>query len=672
MIVVKFWATEYIKSAARNLRPTLVVAGSRIRTTHHDTGAGHITPATAISQQLARQAPSAGVDFHPVLAQTGPAGTPEFRDHTGKTIPPPRGPALTPDVAFTTGFGNVRGSRWTPLIEPGHAKDMPEIVAKRTYDGVPDMDPGRSAADIAKLAPAATLRPGVAAAAIDAEFGNKVRFGLGHDQPGTAFGTEASPYLTNDAIAAAHSAAKESPEAGNRIILTALAKSDPEVAKRFLAHIKDPKTPSVFISGSGRGDYTYSRALALAKQNPKRPIVVALGPHGEAMQKALGPLPPNVFPLRGSIPQATYMAMRGGVKANLGATSAAEYAEQLALPSRNLVLGSPAALKYVEAGRIHGKWPESLAQQHSDVDLASWNRGQIQHARETKPVGFRVVDDPRELESTLQDTLATDSDASIRTRASEALRKSQLARENLADFLLRQTHDQWKKTSSWQDVKRVSSRTAAPALAFMPVGALVGSAAGVAAESVKEDPEYLGALGRGAAIGALGGAGMGAAASLKSAGRLTNPRQLGDFALRGALAGGLIGGAGTAITQSLEGEVEPLSVLTGAAAGAATGAGALAGLAAWHGRGGVPQTTVSPAHPHVAAWQTSLEHPAKATPSEAWNTAVGPEVPPVVQPNVDDELARELATAQQEETARAHRVNAVRASLEGRGNVLGN
>jgi hypothetical protein len=539
------------------------------------------------------------VDYRTYIFNYHPTKGDWWEDEAGNKIEAPSGKWLTPDLAYTTGFAPVPGSQAYVNIDSEVRKLMPTVIPRRLIHGVPDMEPRASISELVQYVPGGILHPAGAAEFINRFYADSVRYGYGARQPSSLLALEHSPYLTNAALLGLIASHRASPEAAAALIKGHIGKTDPGAASQLHRMLGSGGPAPVLITGSGRGDYTLSRAVAAARQNTDRPIIAALGAHGEQLASLYGELPNNVFPIKGSIPQKDYMILRGGM-INLPPTSGAEYSEMLANRSAAAIVPDASLYKRQEAAAFGSRMPPDLRAAHSGVNLPVWNRGQVAHALNDKPYGVLPIHRPEEIEKTIQQLERMDPRL-LQARGKAALEGSIQARQRLAKFLTSMAkHSEWVPPMA-QGLATVG----VPALLIGAPFAMAGGAGGAAAAASSGD-DLSGAIDS-ATHGALlaGGIGTGAGALIG----LRRFMKVADYGHWGAGTGALLGGTAGALYGYRQSDDRPdrlrgilLPTLTGGAAGALAGAGiyGLARMAHKYSRiptkGGVEDTPKATGH----------------------------------------------------------------------------
>jgi hypothetical protein len=456
--------------------------------------------------------------------------------------------------------------------------------------------------------------------------------------------------MTDEATRAAHAAINMPKERVISDILRHLHSQDPAAAGRLHKMIlENPNLLPLMVTGSGRGDYTFSRALQLARANPTRPILTALGPHGKAIADVAGHLPSNVIPIHGNIPQAQYLGMRGALPLNAGPTSASEYSEALMLPSRNIVTSRGNEYRNLEQKLYGSKLPADIAKQHAAVDLPSWNRGQIEHARNERPAGFHVAENLDDVGPLSAHSLAVDSDEAIMARAKHNLYATQKARENASDYILKQTKDNWAKTSElwateYAKTAGAISGVGVPAALLAVPGAFLGAGVGAGIKGLNPNSgnSYAEEAGMGAATGGILGALGGTALGLNAVRKLAGFGATG--ALRGAIGGGALGAGVGLVNASMDDEHPWMrNALYGGGLGA--GLGALGGFA-------LGKMSKVPTVEHVSTPPVRMPDGSLPTALEKELTSLPSTAPQASEAIPDEALQHHLAKAKENDELR--------------------
>lgn len=218
----------------------------------------------------------------------------------------------------------------------------------------------------------------------------------------------------------------------------------------------------IFITGSTRGDYTFSRALELANYvngvlKKPVPIIVHLGEHGAKIEKAyskaglgkkLEEAYPNVLTIEGAIPNKVYTAIRASPGfIEYGSTGASAAAETRLFGTDAVFTATPAIYRALEHEKLHeclGKLGPSEREDlkrfintHSAVHLDDWNHYTIQAAMSGKIHGH-TAKPPADLLAHISSILPPSAERMTANilRAKRHLKLQRAARDAVAEHLL--------------------------------------------------------------------------------------------------------------------------------------------------------------------------------------------------------------------------------------------
>jgi hypothetical protein len=440
-------------------KPVITIGGGRIKTEGGDTGAGHITHATALTEALQNQSAVRSGD---VLLQSVMPNThaiPKLPEHGYS------------DLTVTTGYSGLPKDRFDPHFLPETIAPESMTPEQRAYTGLKGLRTGKHVhftPDTPFVFNAILAEPKSIWQRLSNMVGNlgrkrlyynTVLFGnkkLISPMPFAHYST--APTFTNKALAgiqAAHADTRPTSEIFEDWAKT-MEKDNPEAAAYVRKGIADASAAGreykpILITGSSRGDYVAKKTLDLAGALKGQPeehtyhLIPILG----ARKNITGKLFENTgLPSIGGLPPDLYSKLRGAAALNVASSGPGDLTELRALATPTVVPLGHEQLRDAEIEMLGDRITPLEKQQLATIETEKWNLGGLQDLHTEQPAGMKLYRNADEILVALRDPKFMDR-AAHKRRALHYLQEAINAKADLAGRFIREAYN----SAHWANVK---------------------------------------------------------------------------------------------------------------------------------------------------------------------------------------------------------------------------